>query len=284
MVHTKINGCLFHLILVSCFSRFNLSLGIIGGRMAQSYSFFVVVGNGDDTCGGSLLSIDTVLTSATCIYDRKRNQWPSADQIYVLHGSFHEEWNLKYYSCEQYKVHFKFDPAKLGGPVPYDIAIIKLENRVEALDRYARPCRFNLASERNHYQLGTVIGVGLINQNPDIKPRGLREGVVVRNETCGKYADDGLNVNLAHQICYSIPGKTAACFGDLGSPLLYTNNRNERCLLGIVSYVFEECDHPDYPSVFISVIAMKNWLRRVFRIIKTLPSLIDGGELFGIYD
>ena len=273
-----LKGCLVSLILICWLPKQTWNLGVIGGTHAEiSCSFFAFVGRGDNTCGGALTQPDVVVTAASCLYDRKRQKWPSAEQIYILHGCFKSEMNVKYYSCEQYLVHYLFNPRISEGPLPYDMALVKLERGVDKNENFARPCRYNLASERDNYRFGTLIGLGLTNQNPDIKPQGLMQAVLQKSDSCGEYEKNGYRVNKAHQVCYSVPGLASACVGDTGSPLLYKDDGNTICLLGIASYSFQKCDHPDYPTVFTSVEGLRGWMRKSLHLFKIKAYL---GETF----
>ena len=275
--------CNVLLIVLFYFTVPTENLGIIGGKNAQSYSFFVFVGHGDDSCGGALLTPYMVITAASCLFDRKRKQWPSPEQIYVLHGDFKNELNVKYYSCERYKPYPAFDPT-VKGPAPFNIALVRLERGVEPFGSFARLCRSNLATERNRYQFATLIGLGLTHQNPDVRPGRLMEAVLNKSGTCGRYVKDGYPMNVDSQFCYSGPGKKSACVGDLGSPLLYKNDGNVVCILGVVSYIFEQCDHPDYPTVFTSVVSTKNWIRNVMHSFNLVTYRTDADDWVQTYE
>ena len=235
------------------FTKQSVSLGVIGTRDAQHYPFFAVVGRGDVTCGGALITPNLVATAATCLYDQKRNQWPEPQQIYVLHGCFKKEWNVRYYSCEQYKVHYGFDPKISRGPAPYDIALVRIKKIDGTIENFVRPCRFSL---RNYYQFGTLIGLAPTNRNQNMKSRGLVATVLQKYDKCGKFENVGYHFNLTHQECYRIVGKVSEYISDLGSPLFYQEGDHVKCLLGIVNYTFENSDHTDYTIVFTSVLTL----------------------------
>ena len=268
MIRLKFVHYLIYVVVL--FSNLSI-LVVFGSREVQSYPFFVLVGKFDDTCGGVLINPDTVLTAANCLYDRKRNQWPRDDQIYILFGHFEKEWNVKYCACDKYKVHANFNPNVTSGPVPYDIALIRLQSRIgkTASKYFARPCRFNLANARNRYQFGIL--VGLFNEYAHIKPRMLMDVVMQKYETCGRYDEIGYHINTTHQICYNVPDSSSSYKCDLGNPLFHREEENYLCLLGIVSFTFTaDCHYPDYPIVFTSVATFANWIRRTSKLLKAL--------------
>ena len=112
---------------------FNIAptVGIIGGSTA-AYSyfpfFFRVIVNGQ-TCGGTLITPNVVLTSANCLYHEKRKRWAYPQEVRVLKTAkthkLGRERTLRY-TCERYARHEYYDPAKFGGLVAYDIAVILL--------------------------------------------------------------------------------------------------------------------------------------------------------------
>ena len=77
-----------------------------------------------------------------------------------------------------------------------------------------------------------------------------------------EYTEDNGLVNPEVQVCYSIPGISAACTGDVGGPIVFKENGTVVCLIGISSFNAERCDHPFYRSVLSAVYAHRNWMRR----------------------
>ena len=64
------------------------------------------------------------------------------------------------------------------------------------------------------------------------------------------------------QLCYNIPEKASACNGDEGGPLVYKDNGEYLCLLGINSFNGKQCINPQLPSVFVSTAVFRNWMRK----------------------
>ena len=109
---------------------------------------------------------------------------------------------------------------------------------------------------------GTVIGMGLTNQNPYTLSSHLVETVMQRNDSCGKYGTQHGFVNRQIQLCYTGPDCASIWHGDSGGPLVYKDDES-MCLIGISAIHNEErCDRPDFPSVFILARVFKNWISR----------------------
>ena len=63
------------------------------------------------------------------------------------------------------------------------------------------------------------------------------------------------------QVCCSVPGEAATCRGDTGGPIVYKSDGRPICLIGISSFNMQQCNHPNYPSIFILASVLKIWIR-----------------------
>ena len=66
--------------------------GIIGGTPAYHYPFFVIVGMFDETCGGTLVAPDAIVTAAHCLFYEDENRWARPKEVYVI-KSYFTEWH-----------------------------------------------------------------------------------------------------------------------------------------------------------------------------------------------
>ena len=90
-------------------------------------------------------------------------RWAHTTEVYVLHGNFSVagQWEAKYYGVESYIIHTYYNPSFLGGRGPYDMALIKLEDRVVTPKnerRYPGACAWRKC--RSNVAIGTLIGLG----------------------------------------------------------------------------------------------------------------------------
>ena len=160
-----------------------------------------------------------------------------------------KNWVHKRYSCKYYRLH--------GGnhkrEKHLDVALIFQTEFVEISKKSVlKPCSEVVPK----YE--TVIGRGLTNQNPDRSSDQLMEAELIENGN-SRLQD---SMNVMQHIFYSVPGRTAACHGDTGGPMVSKQNGKVVCLIGVSSFNAPRCDNPDYPSVFTSARAIWNWMWR----------------------
>ena len=108
------------------------------------------------------------------------------------------------------------------------------------------------------YRYGTVIGLGITNQDPEIQVNQLMEADLREITTCGRHDRSRTFINPKQKICHSNLG-ASTCKGDAGAPLVQKQiDGKATCLIGFSVYNDACCDHPDYPSVFISTRAFRS--------------------------
>ena len=212
---------IFPLIIFHIFLETNLGLGHIPGRQTKVHPFYALVIIRDQTCSGTLVAGNSVLTAARCLYDRRLNEWIAKKEIHVLHGNFStpNSWQTNYYPTLYYKTHNNYDPSYLGGFGPYDIAIIRLYKDVTVPRGQVNSipiCRLDLAYIRAQYRFATVIGLGLTQQKPKTRSLQLMEAEFERDENYGRIFSDLYRIDPLRQHCYIA---MEACVGDSGKKL-----------------------------------------------------------------
>ena len=82
--------------------------GIIGGELAETYPFFVVVLKSYDVCGGTIVGPNAVTTAGSCVYRQDKRQWAATSEIVVLNGDFStsDDWNITRHSSHNYTAHW----------------------------------------------------------------------------------------------------------------------------------------------------------------------------------
>ena len=170
---------------------------------------------------------------------------------------------MRYHACERYVVHRSYDIDADGTIDPFDIALVKLEDKVNIHHRlnfvYPKACRFG-PNWQKMYKYGTVIGLGLVNQSPEIRATQLMEAVLQIDENCGLYNLRRESSIQQTQCCYTIPGRAATCTGDAGGPIMFMQHGQVKCLIGISSFNAKCCLHPYYPSVFTGMRVFRTWI------------------------
>ena len=150
---------------------------------------------------------------------------------------------------------------KVGSP--FDIAVIKLEDRVSQTDSKQSSVLSICYNERKRYhRLGTVIGLGLTSRNPDTRASQLMEAVLKNDDTCGGILEG--NLMKQYQIC-SYDKKTKQKYiskGDTGGPLVYRKKRNGEvvCVFGISSFSIYASKYGEYLSIFTFASKLEDWI------------------------
>ena len=62
-------------------------LGIIGGFAASHYPFFAYIKNSHYYCGGTIISSQTVLTAANCLYNPRKEAWAENRDVHIVKGN-----------------------------------------------------------------------------------------------------------------------------------------------------------------------------------------------------
>ena len=66
----------------------SLTQAIIGGVVAKHYPFFVLIKTVNSRCGGTLISRDSVLTAAHCLFNRPEQRWMKYEEVFVIRSNF----------------------------------------------------------------------------------------------------------------------------------------------------------------------------------------------------
>ena len=257
-------------LAVVLFHCSNVALGIIGGRPAPNYPFFAVVYRGDHMCGGALIRLDAVLTAAHCLYFDTESRWASPIEVYVLHGdvSTPNNWILRYHSCENFFVHFDYKTSIQGVRSPFDVAVIKLEDKVYIrripFQRSILPiCRFSgEKDQRNMY--GVAIGLGLTNLNPPVRAKRLMQASIQRID-CRLPEFEVYPISQTGHYCYSILGGSSITDTDFGGPMIVGRNNEAICIIGAASWSIYSPTLGYFASIVTAGGKFRYWLNRVFR-------------------
>ena len=247
---------LLTLLLLLSFLHPVENLGLIGGSPlpSSSYPFFALVSKGNEFCGGTVISANAVLTAAHCIYYESLNRWAFFTELHVLHGKFSpaNEWYLKYYSCEDYLLHLKYDPPWHRGTSSFDIAILKLRDRIaDSPNAILKPCRFG---DPSGPQQGTFFGLGPTNS------RQLMSTVLRDNPNCANADYYPVIKNPDVQICFDNIDHASVSIGDAGGSLVYQQRGTIKCLFGVFSFSTQSVKSGNYTNVFTNAQFLNYWI------------------------
>uniref|UniRef100_A0A6P4EAT8 Brachyurin n=1 Tax=Drosophila rhopaloa TaxID=1041015 RepID=A0A6P4EAT8_DRORH len=237
---------------------------IAGGELATRGMFPHQVGlviqlSGSDQvlCGGSLITLQFVLTAAHCLTDgigakiylgatRFADMQDTAQEFVVTHRDF--------------IVH----PGYLGFGGYNDLALIRLPRKVATSDR-VQP--IELAGEFMHRnflegQVVTLSGWGSLGDAAGNDTRLLQylDVEVIFQERCICYFLPGL-VSQRRHLCTDGRDRRGACNGDSGGPLVY-QWRNDSYLIGVTSFGSAEGCEVGAPTVYARITTYLPWIRQ----------------------
>ena len=230
---------------------------VVGGEDAapNKYPFFVQMERG---CGGVLLTVDTVMTAAHCLFTENQS-W----LLYI--GAYNSGLGLK-----RMVTRFGFHPNYDRNTHENDYAILKLDIPIDVITPVVLNQQTSMPAENTPL---TVLGLG---SNSSLTRKGvetLQEATVLAlaDENCRKaYGKDYISGNITHpsaMMCAGVgAGGVDACHGDSGGPLLDQNN----VLMGLVS-VGEGCGVEGKPGVYARIEPALDWIETQICLMSDFP-------------
>ncbi|KAK2616403.1 hypothetical protein QQS21_000644 [Conoideocrella luteorostrata] len=261
---------------------------IVGGKESRPGNFPFIVslqvkfsGKFQHTCGGALISSDTVVTAGHCTPHPSDPRTPENQNVprdpesYRVHAGSHDrETGGDFVGVKSFFRHPDY-LNKDGAPVN-DIAIWKLVRSVRKdlnieFAELPEPC-YDLEPQSKV----TAAGWGLLKEqnetNPDATlPDTLEEVTVavVDRDTCAENIKSSHNSQpiKENMICAIRPGQDS-CQGDSGGPLVKAKTK---ILVGIVSFGYG-CARKDTPGVYTRVGSFVGFIKKY---LSDEPSISD---------
>ncbi|XP_010142877.1 PREDICTED: transmembrane protease serine 11E-like, partial [Buceros rhinoceros silvestris] len=201
-------------------------------------------------CGATLISNKWLVSAAHCFRDMGHPQKWSA-----TFGALLKPPSLKR-SVKTIIIHEKYRYPEHD----YDIALVKLSNRVEFTSSIHHVC-LPEPSQTFPYDTSAVItGWGaLTNDGPT--PNTLQEATVklIDSNTCNREEVYDGDITPRMLCAGYLEGGVDACQGDSGGPLVTPDTRLMWYLVGIVSWG-DECAKPNKPGVYTRVTYFRDWI------------------------
>jgi hypothetical protein len=236
---------------------------IVGGTKAEAGEWpwqVVLLVDGDEWCGGSLVAPAVVLTAAHCTEDME------ADDFEVLAGTvdIDDDGDAQHRDVEAIDQHEDYDDVELEN----DLSLLHLD---EPFDLGPDVAVVDLADPETSERLtaegdpAVVTGFGAENEDAEASSHVLLEADVptLADARCTSlYAEDGDEIFGESQVCAGRDrGHVDACFGDSGGPLVVPldDSRTRWVQVGIVSWG-AGCGRRLRPTVYTQVSAFADWL------------------------
>ena len=219
---------------------------VVGGRDAapDAHPFFVQMERG---CGASLLTSDTIITAAHCLYTENQSQ-----VVYI--GAYNAGAGLK-----RLVTSVGFHPGYNRETHENDLAILKLDAAVTTI----APVELNTNPDLPEIGFPlTVLGMGTVDAVTKQVATILQQGTVwaLEDKECnnayGEAYTSGTVESPSPMLCAGWEGgEVDACHGDSGGPLLGDNN----VLMGVVS-AGQGCGEVGKPGVYARIQPALEWI------------------------
>lgn len=188
----------------------------------------------DYRCGGTLISPEYVLTTASCARYATGKPEGSVRVVLGLHSMTEMSSNAREVFVKEAFVHEEY----VHGEIMYDVALLKLKTAVTYTD-YIQPACLPKADDNIEdfdNRSGMIVGWGN-DESGKLSDKLQRASVpVISFMDCLKSDREFFSANLySGMFCAGLTNGTAPCFGDAGGGMFF-QERNVWTLRGIISF------------------------------------------------
>lgn len=206
------------------------------------------------SCGGTIINKNWILTAAHCLEN------PTFIPKLRIEAGRYNVTNLSEVTAQSRTIdYYKLHSQYVGGPVPYDIALIYVKepfNWTKEVQPVNLPEPFSTPTGP-----AFLYGWGVISKNWDgIRPDLLQTATlpIISNDECLK-AFRGL-IHPSNICTATIGDGVASCSSDSGGPLVQRGHLQRDTLIGVVSWGAVPCGKVGKPSIFVKVSHFIDWM------------------------
>lgn len=246
---------------------------IVGGKEVVQNSWpwqIQLLYNGGHYCGGSLVSADTFVTAAHCVFRTSPTVFSCRAGHHAKNGV--NQPFMQTSAVSQIVIHESYNPVTINN----DVAIVRLSSPFTRTAQVSPVCLPPNTNEIATNTLVHVTGWGAVENTCCATVLKQVEVPIIDRPTCNLPASYGGSVTAAMICAGFMAGGYDSCQGDSGGPLVAPNagNGGAWTLQGIVSWG-SGCADRNKPGVYTNVPYLRQWILNQVTLLDREEALVN---------